>query len=399
MRGGARDTGPGRIRVLIVASEIWVGGTERNMLTLLPAMDRERFTFRVCSVKAAGVAHHALMASGIECTALGLMERRQAPRAFLGVLAEVRRFRPHVVLTFSLNADVLGRAAATIAGVPVAAAWKHSCGHVREHPLDRWSERLLAPLTDYCIGVAESQTRFLVGELGVPRRKIRIVYNGVDLSGLPAPGAPRDPALASELGIDVGAPVVAVLARLRPEKDHPTFLRAARKVADRRPDTRFLILGDGEERPRLETMARELGVAGCTVFAGHRDDVGRVLTLPDVSVLSSYNDCFPYSALESMAAGLPVVSTAVGALPEIVEDGVTGHLVPARDPASLAGRVLGLIGHPRRARAMGQAGRERVERLFTLERTVREMARVLQEMVDSPRRRSFSLRGRRGRVA
>jgi glycosyltransferase involved in cell wall biosynthesis len=367
---------------MVVTSALWAGGAERHLATVLPALDRDRFEPAVCCVQYEGDYFAPLARAGVRCVSLDCPDRRHAPRAFRRLVRVLRDFRPDVVLTFPLNADVVGRLAATATGVPVVAAWKHGCEHTREHPLDRWSERLLAPVTDYCLGVAAAQLPFLVDGLGVPPRKIRVVPNGIDLSGFtPRPGGARDAALAGELGVGPEAPVVGVVARFRPEKDHATFLRAARLVADRRPDVRFLLVGDGPLRADLERLAARLGVAGQVRFAGKRSDVPRVLGLVDVSVLSSANDCFPYAVLESMAMAVPVVATAVGAVPEIVDDGVTGHVVPPGDPAALARQMLALLDDPASARAMGRAGRLRVERRFTAERSVRGLEDVLLEMV------------------
>ena len=254
---------PRPIRVMVVTSALWAGGAERHLVTVLPALDRDRFEIVVCCVQHEGHYFRTLIDAGVRCVSLGCPKRRQALRALRGLVRELRQFRPHVVLTFPLNADVVGRIAATLTGVPVVAAWKHSCGHTRRHALDRRSERLLAPMTDYCVGVAAAQVPFLVNELGVPRRKIRIVPNGIDLSGFPIrPGRERDAELARELGVNSGDPVVGIVARLRPEKDHAMFLRAARVVAARRPDAWFLILGDGPLQAELEELARRLGLAG-----------------------------------------------------------------------------------------------------------------------------------------
>jgi glycosyltransferase involved in cell wall biosynthesis len=374
--------GSGPIRVLVVCATLKPGGAERHLVTVLPALDAERFEVAVCCIQERGDYFWELPADRVRATCLEAGRRRDAPRALGRLVAEMRRLRPHVVLTFPVNADVLGRVAATIARVPVVAGWKHSCGLTRNHLIDRWAERLLGPITDYCVGVSEAQLPFLVGAQGVARHKVRIVYNGVDLTRFPgAPRGPRDSALAAELGLEPDSPLVGLVARLRPEKDHETFFRAARAVGGRLPRARFLVVGDGEFRAEVRAAAERLGVTDRVVFTGQREDMARVLGLLDVSVLSSYNDCFPIAALESMAMGVPLVATAVGALPEIVEDGVTGHLVRPRDPALLAERIAGLLERPDEARAMGAAGRGRVEQRFTIERTIGGMEALFEEMV------------------
>ena len=375
----ARPEGP--IRVMVVTSALWPGGAERHLATVLPALDPRRVEAAVCCVQQEGDYFTALQAAGIRCVAIRCPLRRQAPVALSRVAREVGRFRPDVVLTFPVNADLIGRLAGTLRRVPVVAGWKHSCGHTRAHALDRLAERLLAPLTDYCVGVSPAQTRFLVAELGVAPRKLLFAPNGIDLSRFPGRDeAVRDDALARSLGLPPGLPVIGVLARFRPEKDHRTFLRAARLVADRRPDARFLLVGDGPLQDELRALARALGLDGRVVFAGKRDDVMPLLTLLDLSVLPSANDCFPYAVLESMAMGLPVVATSVGALPDIVEEGVTGHLVPPRDPERLAERMLELLDGPERARALGAAGRRRVERNFGLAGAAAALEGLIAEM-------------------
>jgi glycosyltransferase involved in cell wall biosynthesis len=178
---------------------------------------------------------------------------------------------------------------------------------------------------------------------------------------------------------------VGILAVFRPEKDHATFLRAARIVADRIPEARFVLAGDGPGREELEALTRELGLEERVVFAGLRSDVEDVLASLDVVVLSSFTiECFPYAILEAMAMGVPAVCTAVGGLPEMIEDGVTGRLVPPKDPAALAEGIIDVLSDEDRRRAMGVAARERLERNFTLERSAATTAEMIAEAVASP---------------
>ena len=196
--------------------------------------------------------------------------------------------------------------------------------------------------------------------------------------GNPGPdGRLRDEGVARALGIAPSDRVVGILAVQRPEKDHATFLRAGRLVLDRMPDARLLVVGDGPMRPASEQLARELGLGDRVVFAGMRSDIPEILSLVDVMVLSSYTvECFPFSILEAMSAGVPAVCTAIGGLPEMIEDGVTGHLVAPRDPAGLAEAVLRILEPEGRAREMGVAARDRVASRFTLQACAQETERV-----------------------
>jgi glycosyltransferase involved in cell wall biosynthesis len=222
-----------------------------------------------------------------------------------------------------------------------------------------------------------------VNERGYDGAKIRIIRNGVEPDSCTRIADPRRRAeIAASLGLADGDAVVGILAVLRPEKDHETFLRAGRRIVDLVPRARLLIVGDGPERPKLEALASELGLGDRVVFAGMRADIGAVLSVVDVSVLSSFTiECFPFSILEAMSASVPAVCTAVGGLPELVEHGVTGYLVPPRDPEGLARAVVRIIGEDGESARMGAAARERLERLFTLEASVRETERAFAEML------------------
>jgi glycosyltransferase involved in cell wall biosynthesis len=376
LRRQVRRSGP--LRVLFVVPDLGVGGAERHVVTLAPALDPARFAVSVVCIGEPGALFDGLAATGVPATAL---DRRRNPAAALaGLVRVMRRQRPDVVITRGYNAEALGRAAAVLARVPRSVIWVHNCGDVTPRGRVRGLvDRLLDPFTSAYYGVAEGQRPYMRDELGYRDGKIEVIHNGVDPARIPARPPTRDAALAAELGLPPDAPVIGIVAVLRPEKDHATLLRAVRLVVDELPGAKLLVVGDGPERARLEALTAELGLAGSVVFAGTRSDVPAVLGLLDVVALSSYTvECFPMALLEAMAAGLPAVGTAVGGVPEMVEDGVTGHVVPARDPHALAIALVKLLSDAQRAAAMGRAGRDRVRTRFTLDRSVRVAGETLE---------------------
>lgn len=374
---------PERLRVLFVTPNLGIGGAERHIATLGPALDPGRFEVRVCCIKERGPLFDDVVAGGVAALSLDSAGMRDAPGALVRLVRIMRAFRPHAVITRGLNADILGRLAATVARVPAVVVWKHNTGHISRSALEVVSERLLDPVTDRYFAVAHGQVPYLTGELGWPAHKIRVVHNGVDPAAFPYDPDRRDrPALAAGLGIEPGDRVVGILAVFRPEKDHETFLRAARLVHEAIPEARFVLAGDGPGRAGLEELTRRLGLADRVVFAGLRSDVEDVLASLDVVALSSYTiECFPYAILEAMAMGVPAVCTAVGGLPEMVDDGVTGRLVPPRDPAALAAGIVDVLGDEERRRRMGAAARLRLEREFTLGRCAAEAGAMIAEAV------------------
>ena len=225
--------------------------------------------------------------------------------------------------------------------------------------------------------VASRAIQDVLTRAGLDPALLRLVYEGVP-DRTPVPGGRE--ALAA-LGIPAGAPVVGQIAALVDHKDQPTLLRAAARVLARRPDVRFVIVGDGERRAALVEQAAQAGIAGSVVFTGFRDDVDRLLPAFDVFCLSSHMEGLGTIVLDAMAFARPVAATAAGGIPESVVDGVTGRVTPTRDDAALAGALLELLDDPTRARGMGEAGRRRFEERFSAERMVAETLAVYEELL------------------
>lgn len=380
---------PAPARLLFVVPSLSVGGAERHLARVLPQLDPARFSARVVCIKERGPFFDAVRDAGIGVDSLERSDKRLG-NAVGDLVRLMRRHRPDMVITRGFNAEMLGALAARIARVPMTVVWKHNCGDVKRRHRERVLGPVITRMSDAFLGVAFGQVPYLVNELGIPGAKIRVIHNGVDPAEYSPDGrrTARAEPVATELGIAPDDDVVGILAVLRTEKDHATFLRAGRLVVDAHPSAKLLVVGDGPLRPELERLAAELGLGDRVVFAGMRSDVDVMLRLIDVAVLSSYTiECFPFAILEAMTAGLPAVCTSIGGLPEMVEDGETGHLVPPRDPRGLAEAILRVLADPERRIAMGDAGRRRLEAHFTLERSVAETQRVLTDLMEARRAR------------
>jgi glycosyltransferase involved in cell wall biosynthesis len=267
-----------------------------------------------------------------------------------------------------------GRLAAWRAGVPVIASALHSTG-LPDHV--EWPNRLLAPLTDAFIAVAESHGRFLAEREGCPTGKIRVIPNGVDVDRFRPQAGGRQ--ARTQWGWTSENGIVGIVAALRPEKNHELFLDAAFRVVHRLPTARFLVVGDGPRRPQLEARAAELGLQDHVRFLGTRHDVPNLLSAIDVFVLSSRMEASPVSILEAQACARPVVAPAVGSIPEAVIDGQTGCLVPPDDSPALADRLVDLLCNEEKANGMGRAGRQRVVENYS----VAGMVKGYQDLIES----------------
>jgi glycosyltransferase involved in cell wall biosynthesis len=232
-----------------------------------------------------------------------------------------------------------------------------------------FSNRLLAPLTDAFIAVAEPHALHLAAHEGCPAEKIHVIPNGVDVERF----HPRwpNPTLHRELHLDPEAPTVGIVAALRPEKNHEMFLDVAALIHQKLPTAQFLIVGDGPQRTKLEALAQSLGIAPSVRFLGTRGDVPEVLALLDVVLLTSHSEANPVCMLEAMASEKPVVATHVGSVGETVLEGRTGYLVSPGDSQLMADRVLELLSDRAGAAIMGRAGRETVIADWSVDRMVR----------------------------
>jgi glycosyltransferase involved in cell wall biosynthesis len=347
------DRGP--LRVMFVITCMPVGGAETLLVDLIRRMDRERFAPELCCLKYRGPLGDVL-ADEVP-TFSGLLAHKY-DFAVLGRLARLlRRRRINAVVTVGTGGDKMfwGRLAAWRVGVPVICSALHSTG-LPDHV--EWPNRLLAPVTDAFIAVAEPHARYLAEHEGCPARKVRVIPNGVD----PDRFHPRWPnaSIRRALGLADDTPVVGIVAALRPEKRHDRFLRCAAMIRKEIPRARFLVVGDGPGRAELESLAHELALDGSVRFLGTRDDVPEVLSVVDVLLLTSDMEANPVSILEAMAAEKPVVACRVGSVGETVVDGQTGFLVPPDAEEEIAARAVQLLNHPEQAAAMGRAGREQV---------------------------------------
>ena len=311
---------------------------------------------------------------------------------------QVRRFAQYlkeheidVLHAHDFYTNIFGMAAAALARVPVRIASRRESAVRPSH--QRLVERGAYRAADAVIANCEEVRRQLIAE-GVPARKVRTIYNGLDPARVQAPHAGRKEILAS-LNLPEGR-FVTIMANMRahvwnPEpfcfKDHPTFLRAAQLVHQQLPEAGFIIAGEGELLAATQELARSLGIADRTFFIGRCKDIGPVLSISDVCVLSSSSEGFSNAILEYMAAGRPVVSTDVGGAREAVVQGETGYLVPAGDYKQLAEHVASLLLNPEHARAMGEAGRRVANEKFSCSKQVQNVESLYGELlkVSKPR--------------
>jgi glycosyltransferase involved in cell wall biosynthesis len=357
----------GPLRVMFVITNMPVGGAETLLVEIIRRLDRDRFQPELCCLKEFGPLGE-MLAAEIPAFSRLLKNGNKYDFAVLWRLVRLlRREKIDAVVTVGTGGDKMfwGRLAGWIARVPVICSSLHSTG-LPDHV--EFLNRRLAWLTDAFVAVAKPHSEYLISHEGCPARKVIVIPNGVDTERFKP--RERNRQLQEELDLAPDAPVVGIVAALRPEKNHEMFLRMAAAVLQSQPKTRFLIVGDGPERSYLEAAAKELGVADCVRFVGTRKDVPELLALMDVVLLTSHMEANPVCLLEAMAAERPVIATAVGSVPETVLPYRTGYLVDKDDAAGMARRVLTLFADRAHAAELGKNGREFVAAHWSVENMV-----------------------------
>jgi glycosyltransferase involved in cell wall biosynthesis len=336
---------PPPLSVLLVIDSLDGGGAERCVVDLAVALRRRGWPVHVaCSV--GGIRAATLADAGVPVTVLleQLVERRVSGRYERALARLVAELRPAVV-----HAHLFASAAAAAHAVrdqPVPLV-------VTEHTEGPWRDRraravsgLVYRHADRVVAVSSAIRDLLVTGYGVAPERVEVL--------LPTAAAP--PAAVSAPP-DPGRPVVGLVGRLVPEKGVDVFLRAAALVSAVVPQARFLVVGDGPLRPDLEHRAAVLGLAGAVTFTGYRSDAPRLLAGLDVLAVPSRSDGSPLVVCEAMAAGVPVVASRVGGLPDLVEDGGSGLLVRPGEAEDLARALVSLLLDPEAARRLGARGR------------------------------------------
>lgn len=347
-----------RPRVLIVVTLAETGGAQTYVASLLPALV-EQFDV-VVAAHGPGPLLEAARRAGARAVALEQVRRPLSPwrdlRGLLELVALFRRERPDIVHANSSKAGVLGRLAAALSGVSIRIftvhGWAFAAHSAVASALYLRAERMMRPLTTATICVAESERASGVASRACNPKRTIVIRNGVDANA-PVP-----------IRADGAVATIVAVGRLQQPKDPLTLVRALHRL---RAGFSAVIVGDGPERASLEAEIRRLGLHETVVLAGDRDDVAAVLARADVFVLSSTSEGLPLSILEAMAAGLPVVASSVGGVPEAVKDGVTGLLVPPRDPVRLAAALERLLVDPALRHRLGSHGHDRVREHFGLE--------------------------------
>lgn len=337
---------------------------------------------------AGGRLEEETVRQGINFMAIKHFVRAVSPFNDLTALWELvrlmRKQRYDVVHTHNSKAGILGRIAAKCSGVPIVIHTMHSC--VFRYPnLNKIQrrfylilEKFAALLTDKIVTISRSLEEEFINAGVAPAGKFVTIYSGIDIEKFRRvfdAGRKR-----KEFGIKPDELVVGTVARLAPGKGHKIFLQAASRVVQDVSNVKFMIVGDGPLREELVGISKELRIYEKCVFTDFRRDVEQIVSIFDVSVLASFYEGMGRVLLEAQALGRPVVATKVGGIPDIVNDGVTGILVPAGDDGALAGAVIKLLKNEALRKRMGDEAKKWADFRFSKQKMVDDIVRVYEEL-------------------
>jgi glycosyltransferase involved in cell wall biosynthesis len=356
--------------VAYVTNALARGGAEEHVLTLLRGLDRARFQpLLVCAPEALAKLR-ADVPADVEVVPLRVRgELRPALR-----LARVLRGRGVDVLhAHQFYSSLFAAPVGWLCRVPVIV----ETPHVREQWRKGWLksryvvDRMAGRFVDHYIAVSEANARYLIHEKRLPAAKVTVIANGCDVERFD-PARRPPPGLRRALGFGETDPVLLVVGRLEAQKGHAVMIEALPLVRRRFPQARLVCLGEGSLRGPLEAQVQAAGLQEAVRFVGFRAPVDDWLALCDLSVLPSYYEGLPLAAIESLAAGKPVVATAVDGTPEVVVHQRTGLTVPPGDALRLAEAICRALGDPLWRQEAGRAGRAWVRERFQQERQVRQ---------------------------
>jgi glycosyltransferase involved in cell wall biosynthesis len=365
-------------RVLFVLDTLDFGGTETQTVQVAQRLKAAGHQMTVACLHPGGPLTENLLNAGIRIVPFSTHGSLLSPRniwQLVRLALFIRREQFDVVHSHDLWANLTGVPAARLAGTALVFSSQRDLAHLWWYtPLRTKVIRLIHRMSTKVIANSDAVRDHVVNAFLIPLRRVCVIRNGVDVARFANTHASREQLFP---GVRRQDKLVAVVANMHSDvKGHHDIVEAAKEVCRVMPQVKFVLIGDGEERPRISDHVRQLHLEENFLFLGRRQDVPDLLSCCDLFLLASRAEGFPNVVLEAMAAGLPVVATAVGGVVEIVEDGRSGLIVPPQCPQEMAKAIVRILSDPELGLRLAEAGQEQVRRQFSFERVVQELQAV-----------------------
>jgi glycosyltransferase involved in cell wall biosynthesis len=364
------------LAVMMFSNAIVRAGAEEHILELLRRLDRRLFRLHLACPDVLLGKYEEDIPKDVHVTPI-MLDHVSDIRGAVRLARVLREQKIDVLHSHMFRASLFASPIGKLCGVPVII----ETPHVRETWRKGWFkskfivDRALSHFIDRYIAVSEANSKYLVGRKGIPEKKVSVIQNGCSIERV-EPSTAHPEGIRESLGFSKSDLVLLVMARLEPQKGHVILFQALSLLRAEFPHLRLICLGTGALEDELARTVRELGLEDVVRFVGFRSNVGDWLAAADMGVLPSFYEGLPLTAVETLAAGIPLVATAVDGTPEVVIDGETGYLVPPGDPAALSEAIGRLARQPELRRKFAVAGRDWVLKRFTIQRQVEQTSKL-----------------------
>jgi len=386
-RKGKREL-TGMIRVLHLVDSLGIGGAERQLALIVAALDHTRFQSHVCHLHSPSHLGSLFTQAGVPVYGLEVSGKHQWPIGIIKLLRLVHSLKIDLIHTSLFESDILGGVCGRLSGIPVVSTLCNIGGEPERLIDNPRMNRLKLSFTTkfwgytlrlghrHYIAISKAVMDSAVRTYKLPEHKITVIYRTLSSDWFDDDSSVYGVKLREELDINGAYPVVVNVGRLVPQKGQRYLIEAMPEVLIRFPQGRVLIAGEGILHDSLAKLCQELGIQDNVEFLGARDDVRELLAISNIFVFPSLFEGLGGALLEAAGMGKPCVASRVGPLPEVIEHGVSGLLVPSRNPQAIAQAIIGLAGDPERARTMGDNARAIVRSRFAISRIATELEQL-----------------------
>ena len=371
-----------KIKILFIITSSGIGGAEKILCYTATGLDYNKYDISVCSLKKKGEIAADLEKRGIEVCCLHMGGRESSLGWLSSIIALIRlfpyliRIRPTIIHSFLFRANILARIAGYLTGIPIIISSVRVMGGEKKY--FHYVEMITSFMVDHYVAVSESVQRHIIDKSRISNEKISVIYNGVNIK---SQDNAYEQNAKTPFKIENEDRILMTVGRLHKQKGHCYLIQAVSKVRKEFPKVKLLITGEGEEENNLKKLVKALDLTNEVVFAGLRSDIEGILPMAELFILPSLWEGLPNALLEAMAAGKPVVATKVGGIPEIVVHGETGILIPPRDTDALAIAIIDLLQNRLKAKDMGEAGRIRAGKCFSIYKMIEKTENLYQELL------------------
>lgn len=369
-----------KMKVFHILSNPSIGGIEGMLSEVVPRVNSARCDMRVVNMRTESMAYEIWDRAGVRYYKLRTPGKLLVGSVF-GLARLLRREKPDIVEIYGLRANLIGRLAAKIAGVPVVLTGVLSTDDWRKW-YHVWLDRATAWAVKGWIPNAQTCKKILIEREKHPADRINVIYDGIDVSyWTKKTDASTSSTVRGRWGYNRDNIVFTTVANLRAEKGIQFLIEAIPTVLQKHPNARFLLVGSDWMGGVLQDRCKRLGIEHVVTFAGFRRDIRDIYEASDVAVLPSLDEGLPICLIEAMSMELPIIATAVSGVPELVVDGTTGFLVPSGDSEKLAEAIINVLENTKLRKQMGQAARDRVCKVFTIERMIKNLLDYYQQQL------------------